>query len=120
MANEKKVSMQLTRLPQSEPGNFANLVTLTLDDEMAILDFAVMVPQTDPQQAKIFQRIYVSHKTAQSLSRIIDANFKKIEEMRKAELKKQIPNEDPGETVVLDHVDGPHARGDNNDNLQNN
>lgn len=69
--NKEKAKIQVKFDSNMETGVYSNAVSVHLNKNELVLDFGYILPNIKPTTIKVASRVNVSHKTAESLLKIL-------------------------------------------------
>lgn len=69
--SKQKQSIQVKMDPAVEAGQYANAVSVHVNQNEVIVDFGYIVPNIKPTTIKVVSRINVSHQTAESFMKVL-------------------------------------------------
>jgi hypothetical protein len=70
-AEKQQTSVHLKIEPEKEQGTYSNAVSVHVNHNEVILDFGYLLPNQSPVTIKLVNRVNLSHKTAESLMKIL-------------------------------------------------
>jgi hypothetical protein len=76
MAEQNKNQIQVKIDPEIEQGTFANAVSVNVNQNEVVLDFGYILPNSQPTTIKVISRINLTHKTNESLMKVLSDAMK--------------------------------------------